>query len=299
MESMAPENHQLDTSVEIVTPENIAFRYHVAGPFRRLPAYIIDMVVQALLLLVVGGGTTILFGMIGLPALGIGLWLIFGFVLSWFYGGLFETYWNGQTPGKRMMRIRVIATDGQPVNGLQAVLRNFLRAIDGLPLNFYQVGLFTASMNDRFQRLGDLAAGTMVVVEQREWFQGLLRVDDPEVARITQEIPPSFQASPSLAKALAAYVQRRLAFPVPRRMEVARHLAEPLIRRLGLPPYTNPDLLLCAVYQRAFITDIGEPVDGVSPFDSPKPPAAARAAIDEGENPFAGAATPSPEATGS
>lgn len=293
---MAPRNHQLDTSIEIVTPENVSFRYHVAGPFRRLPAFMIDMGFQALIITL--GGRLIVFVMLVLfgvsgAFLGVGFYLILAFVISWFYGGLFETYWNGQTPGKRLTRIRVIGTDGQPVNGLQAVLRNLLRAIDCQPFFLYQFGLFSALMNDRFQRLGDLAAGTMVVVEEREWFQGILRIDEPEVLRLVQRIPPSFQASPSLARALAAYVQRRLAFPVARRVEVARHLAEPLARRFGLSEGINPDHLLCAVYQRAFITDtLGETLEPVGPFqaDGP-PPGSTPAPVAAGDSPFAQAST--------
>ncbi len=285
---MALENHQLDTSIEIITPENVSFRYHVAGPFRRLPAYLIDCVLQIVIWVASSLLLAFVFGMAGLPSLGMGFSLAFLFVLSWFYGGLFETYWNGQTPGKRLMSVRVISTDGQPINGLQAVLRNFLRAIDAQPFFLFQVGLFSSMMNDRFQRLGDLASGTMVIVEEREWFRGIIRIDEPEVARLAQRIPPSFQATPSLAKALAAYVQRRMAFPVMRRIEVARHLAEPLIRRFGLPEGINPDHLLCAVYQRAFITDA--PVDverPANPFQHSLP-AQAPLPTTGGDNPFAG-----------
>jgi uncharacterized RDD family membrane protein YckC len=289
---MAHENHQLDTSIEIVTPENVSFRYHVAGPFRRLPAFFLDVVLQVLLCCLASMVLALIFGLLGIPALGWGFSLIFWFVVSWFYGGLFEAYWNGQTPGKRMMRVRVISTDGQPINGLQAVLRNLLRAIDAQPFFFYQFGLFSSMMNNRFQRLGDLAAGTMVIVEEREWFQGILKIDEPEVLRLTQLVPPSFQATPSLARALAAYVQRRLAFPVMRRMEVARHLAEPLARRFGMPEGINPDHLLCAVYQRAFITDTpGEDRAEASPFLAAGSLVTETASSqDEGESPFAAAA---------
>lgn len=290
MEGMAHENHQLDTSIEIVTPENVSFRYHVAGPFRRLPAYLLDCFFQVVLWAAVSVMLSLAFSMVGLPSLGIGFSLVFLFVVSWFYGGLFEAYWNGQTPGKRMMRIRVISTDGQPINGLQAVLRNFLRAIDSLP--FYQIGLFSSMANDRFQRLGDLASGTMVIVEEREWFRGIIRIDEPDVVRLAQRIPPSFQASPSLARTLAAYVQRRLAFPVMRRVEVARHLAEPLARRFGLPEGINPDHLLCAVYQRVFITDLPGEQEPASPFLVTEPSAAGAAAVvaEPGASPFGTAA---------
>ncbi len=120
-----------------------------------------------------------LFTAVGLAGLGFGFWLILWFVLSWFYGGLFETYCNGQTPGKRMMRIRVIASDGQPINGLQAVLRNLLRAIDAQPLFTYQLGLFSAMMNDRFQRLGDLASARWSWSTSAERFRGFSKSTSP------------------------------------------------------------------------------------------------------------------------
>ncbi len=253
---------QLDTTIEIVTPENIAFQHRVAGPFRRLPAYLIDAFIQT----AVSGVTILLllliFGTFSLPNTGMGVGLVLWFLMNWFYHGLFETYFNGQTPGKRLMRIRVVSVDGQPVSGLQAVLRNVLRILDGQPGVFYllgpfvyQFGLVAALMNDRFQRLGDLACGTMVVVEQGHWFHGLMRTGELEVGRMASSIPASFQVSRSMARALATYVQRRRKFSAPRRLEIARHLGEPLRQKFQLPPNTDLDLLLCGLYHRTFITD--------------------------------------------
>jgi len=256
---------QIDTTIEIITPENIAFRYRVAGPFRRLPAYLIDLAIRLTLAF---GGMFLLsfaFGMIGWGGIGIGLGLILWFVLAWFYGGLFEAFWNGQTPGKRLLQIRVLAVDGRPINALQAVLRNILRAIDSAPplvffgqpiwfLGTYLVGLVAAATNNRFQRLGDLVCGTMVVLEERSMrLPALARADLPAVRKLEGLIPPSFQPDRSLSRALAAYVERRLHFSLARRHEIARHLGEPLRQRLGLPPGTNLDLLLCALYERAFM----------------------------------------------
>jgi len=252
---MIADRQQLDNAMEIVTPENIAFRYQVAGPFRRLPAYLIDLVIRGAMFV---GGTIVVwlvFGLAGLPGLGIGLSLVLWFALGWFYGGLFETFWNGQTPGKRLMRIRVLSVDGQPINGLQAVLRNVLRALDQQPAIFFLVGLVTASLNDRFQRMGDLACGTMVVIEEGPWFRGVIRLSDPEAIRLAGQIPASFQASATMARALAAYVERRGNILPMRRLEIARHLAEPLRAKFDLPPGTDPDMLLCGLYQRTFITD--------------------------------------------
>jgi uncharacterized RDD family membrane protein YckC len=265
---MGNEKGQLDTSVEIVTPENIAFRYQVAGPFRRLLAYVIDVMVRGIVFFAVSITVTIIFGIVGLAGFGTALALIFWFVLSWFYGGLFETLWNGQTPGKRLLQIRVLAVDGQPINGLQAVLRNILRTVDMQPGVLSTVGLLTAMMNNRFQRLGDIACGTMVVIEERHWFRGVIRITEPEVIRLAGQIPASFQATRSQARALSAYVHRRVYFPWMRRMEIARYMAEPLRQRLDLPPGTNLDHLLCALYHRTFVTDRGEetPPAAESPF---------------------------------
>jgi len=264
---MAGEKTQLDTTIEIVTPENIAFRYCVAGPFHRLPAYLIDLVIRWLLAV---AGMVILmlfFGVAGLGGLGMGMSLVLWFLLEWFYGGVFETFFNGQTPGKRLLRIRVVCIDGQPINGLQAVLRNVLRVVDAQPLVFCQVGLLAATISDRFQRLGDLVCGTMVVVEERQRLHGLTPTGEPEAPRMAALIPANFQASRTLARALAAYVERRRMFSWGRRLEIARHLAEPLRQKFRLPPDTDPDLLLCGLYHRIFIADGDQqPAAGSSPF---------------------------------
>jgi len=262
---MAQNRGQIDTTIEIVTPENIAFRYRVAGPFQRLPAYLIDLGIRIVVAMTGMFALTIAFGMLGWPGIGAGLGFILWFVLAWFYGGLFEAFWNGQTPGKRMMQIRVVTVDGRPINALQAVMRNLLRAVDSQPslvllghpiwlLGTYLVGLVAATTNNRFQRLGDLVCGTMVVREERGVrMPALPRTDLPQVRRLEALIPPGFQPSRSLSRALAAYVQRRLQFSLARRQEIARHLGEPLRRRFGLPADTNLDLLLCALYERTFV----------------------------------------------
>ncbi|HVX09847.1 MAG TPA: RDD family protein [Pirellulales bacterium] len=255
----------IDTRIEIVTPENIAFQYRVAGPFRRLPAYLIDVAVKVLAVIVLLM-LNVAFGIVGQVGIGVAVGLVAWFLLDWFYGGLFETYWNGQTPGKRMMRIRVVSDEGQPINGWQAVLRNFLRSADALPpviefaelpISFptYLLGLLTVMMNDRYQRLGDLAAGTMVIIEEPQRHYGIAPMQEPEAIRLAGDLPAGFRASRGLARALAAYVQRRHTFPWRRRIEIAMHIGEPLREKLNLPPDVNYDLLLCALYYRTFITD--------------------------------------------
>jgi len=267
----------LDNCILIVTPENIAFQYRVAGPFRRAVAYLCDLALQCIVFYTIFRVTVVLVGF-GLSGIGIGLGLVLWFVASWFYGGLFETFWNGQTPGKRLLGIRVLRTDGRPINGMQAVLRNILRVVDQQPLFFCQLGFWAAAMNDRFQRLGDLACGTIVILEERQWFSGLTQAAGPEVTRLAASIPAGFEVDWTLSRVLAAYVQRRQTFPAERRYEIARHLADPLRQTFGLPPGTNPDLLLCGLYHRTFIADPHHE-SLRSPRRAAGPVAAARAAV--------------------
>jgi uncharacterized RDD family membrane protein YckC len=268
-ERRTPRVTQLDTTIEIVTPENIAFRYQLAGPFRRVFAFLIDFAVRASVIVLVAMVLGCAGAVVGF--LGLAVVILSYFVLEWFYGALFETFWNGQTPGKRLMGIRVLTTSGQPINGLQAVLRNVLRFADAMPpitpaalglmpvvawmVPTFLLGLLVTSMNRRYQRLGDLVCGTMVVIEESSWLLGIQKVEDPRAIQLAGYLPPTYQVSRSLAKALATYVERRKYFSLPRRREIARHLGEPLLREFGFPADTSHDLLLCALYYRTFVTD--------------------------------------------
>jgi uncharacterized RDD family membrane protein YckC len=258
---------QVDSTIDVVTPENIAFEYQLAGPFRRLPAFLIDLGVRfgvwiaALLFFAFTGALT------GSGEVGIAIWLLLWFVMEWFYGGLLETFWNGQTLGKRMLGMRVLRTDGQPINGLQAVMRNVLRLVDLMPLvpltagaevgqgilPMCLIGLLTPMMTRRSQRLGDLVCGTMVVVEERKWLVTAAKVDERQVKSLAGELSATFTVTHKLSQALAAYVERRRYLSAERRREIARHLTDSLTARLGVPHDTDPDLLLCALYYRTFV----------------------------------------------
>jgi len=280
---MADTAKPLDNRIEIVTPENIAFQYRLAGPFWRLPAYLIDVGVR-LALVAVTILVFILFGFVNLWALGVLPLLISWFLLAWFYGGFFETIWNGQTPGKRAMGLRVVQTDGRPIDAMQAVLRNVLRSVDSMPffldvavvgMPCYQVGLISCASNSRYQRMGDLACGTMVVIEEKERLYGVARITVPAVLNLAATLPTDFIPSPSLVRAVAMYVERRGRFSPGRRAEIARHVSRALVDRFGLPADTNDDFLLCAVYHRHFarsteMNDLAasdtEPRAATSPF---------------------------------
>jgi uncharacterized RDD family membrane protein YckC len=244
----------IDATTEVVTPENIAVHYRVAGPVRRSLSFAIDL---TLFCSIMGAVTVaiLIFSVMLASWLGAAIWLIFIFFMYWFYFGAQEWWFRGRTFGKWLLGLRVITIEGQPINGLQAIMRALLRTPDFfLPV----IDLVTMSLTDRFQRLGDIVCGTVVVFEERQWLFGVAKLDDPRAVQLASYLPPDFEVTKSLAKALSTYVERRRFFSPPRRREVARHLAEPLLKRFGLPADTSYDLLLCALYYRAFIADRGE-----------------------------------------
>lgn len=275
----------VDSAIEIVTPENIAFRYELAGPFRRLPAFLIDVVIRVTaVFVIVFAAAFIGWGLTG--GVGVAVALLGIFLLEWFYGGIFETYWNGQTPGKRVMGLRVLTVDGRPINGLQAVLRNVLRTVDMMPLvppallvpdsiemgviPTFLVGLAVATCSRRFQRMGDLVCGTIVVVEDRTWLFGISKIDDPRASQLAEYIPANFVVHRQLSRALATYLERRRFFSPARRREIASHIAKPLIEKFNLPRDTSYDLMVCAMYYRTFVAHRGDDTPLIMPpQDSP------------------------------
>lgn len=248
----------IDLIARIQTPENIEFQYRLAGPFRRFPPFCIDVVIRGMIIFAVwflfGLLGALLFGPSGFGAsmdLVVFLLVVFQFFLQWFYGAFFEAYWNGQTPGKWLCGLRVISVDGRPINISQAIVRNLLRSADLFPTGI--VGMVSMTVTQRFQRLGDLAAGTMVVENQVSWVPPNVKFEDPRVPSLAEHIPADFRLSATLAKAIALYVERRIRIPIGRRAELANYIAMPLFRKFGFREDTSSDLLLCAIYYREFI----------------------------------------------
>jgi uncharacterized RDD family membrane protein YckC len=277
---------KLDTSVTIVTPENIEFSYRLAGPFRRLGAFLVDLLIKLVFLIVLSvfAGLAGLFATIG-EGLTSFILLVTSFLMDWFYGMLWETMWSGQTPGKKVFSLRVISCDGRPINGVQAAIRNLLRVADlGVPASIqifspdappgyifptFTVGFISMALTKRFQRIGDLAADTMVIVEERAWQPVLFKIDDARAEALAEFIPADFVVPLSMAKALSLYVAKRSKLPLLRRQELAKHLAEPLIAKFGFMSDTSPDLMLCALYLHAFYSSSQQrtgPRHSLSPF---------------------------------
>jgi uncharacterized RDD family membrane protein YckC len=186
---------------------------------------------------------------------GMGPILVGYFIVVWGYGAFCEGLFNGQTVGKRVMGLRVVSDQGIPITGAQAVLRNLVGTVDGLLPFFYLTALTSMVLTRKSQRLGDLAAGTMVVVEERRRRVGVVRVRDQAVEALLPWLPLRIAAGPEMARALSDYVKHRRRFGGARREEMAAHLARPLRERYKLPPNAPSDTILCAVYHRVFLGD--------------------------------------------
>src|SRR5436309_2451113 len=151
---------------QVLTPESVEFAYEVAGLGSRMLAVLIDMgvLVAGVLLGTLVGLTTAFFGGI----LGIFLQYVLPFAFLFGYFIVCEWRLNGQTVGKRLLDLRVIDDRGFSIDLFQSVIRNLLRLVDMMPFVFYGVGGVAALCNARQKRLGDSAAGTLVVkVRQR------------------------------------------------------------------------------------------------------------------------------------
>ncbi len=232
-----PHKRKVDTRVVVETPEGVDFQFVIAGPGTRAWAWLIDMLLKFGILAVVGIILAI-FGLISSASENVvqGAMLIYGFLMEWFYGGLFEWWMNGQTPGKKSAGLRVVRTNGTPVDIKSAIGRNFLRTADMLPL-FYTCGLISMLMTRRMQRLGDLVFDTMVIDERREWISrtgGLTANIEP---LLRSECPRRFNVPERTLAVIERLFESDRIISDARREEISRPLSESLRRRLG---YQDP-----------------------------------------------------------
>jgi uncharacterized RDD family membrane protein YckC len=156
---------RLDTLQSVELAEGVEIRLRMAGPLPRAGAYVIDLLIRTAVLFV--GGIVISISGIAIGAnVSGGLMLLSWFLLDWLYPVYFESGKRGATPGKRAAGLRVVQATGSPITVGQAVVRNFLRFIDGMPFFTYGFGVASCLATKRFQRLGDLAAGTVVIYDR-------------------------------------------------------------------------------------------------------------------------------------
>jgi len=166
--------------------------------------------------LLIGGVVMFLLSLAAIPldlgGLGGGLFLLAVFVIQWFYPVLFEVLARGQTPGKKMLGIAVVNDDLSPVTLGTSLVRNLLRTVDFLPL-CYLAGLVTMLCNRRFQRLGDLAAGTLVVSISRTVHAAAVEDIAP--------LAPVLALSRGEQTSIVHFLQRGAQLSAPRQQELA------------------------------------------------------------------------------
>lgn len=202
------ESPPLDTIATIDSPEQVRFEVRLAGPARRGLAYAIDLLIKLGVLL--GLGILLLIGGMSRSELGgwtLGVYVLVAFFMEWGYGVLFESITSGRTPGKRAMRLRVVKEGGHPINFMDAFLRNLLRAADFLPSG-YALGVVVMGLDPRFRRLGDLVAGTMVVVEERSHVAPAVQLRPPPTAAELAALPATARLLPAEREALDLFVRR-------------------------------------------------------------------------------------------
>ncbi|WP_101675233.1 RDD family protein [Alloalcanivorax mobilis] len=146
----------IDDQIHIDTPEGARLTLSPAGPLPRALAYGIDFLIRGVILLVVALPMT-LFG-----EGGSGVYLVLLFLLEWFYPVFFEAFNQGRTPGKKRLGLAVVHSNGAPLGFNGSLVRNLLRAADLFPM-FYLTGFVVMLISPRQQRLGDLAADTLVI----------------------------------------------------------------------------------------------------------------------------------------
>lgn len=222
-------------TLAVTTPENVTFHFELAGPGTRAAAWVLDLLVMATMITTVA----IVVSLAGaaLAALANVIMLVVSFLVLWWYGTLFEWAWRGQSLGKRVLGLRVLQQNGLRITFAQAVIRNLVRVLDMLPFS-YLVGGASLLIDARARRLGDLAAGTIVIQERT--------LPAPSVI-----VPPAlryntFLADPNVRHAarritaperdvMIAVSLRRDALPLHVRHELFEELAAHLEGRLGLP----------------------------------------------------------------
>lgn len=199
---------RLDTIATVDSPEQVRFVYRVAGPGRRALAYLIDLLIKTAVLL--GLGLLLLIGgyhYVRLTGWSVGIFTLVVFAIEWAYNVLFESLTSGRTPGKRALRLRVVKDGGYPIGFVDALLRNLLRAADFLPSG-YALGVVVMGLDPRFRRLGDLVAGTMVVVEERSHLGVAVRLLPPPTAEELAAMPMAARLEAAEREALDLFVRR-------------------------------------------------------------------------------------------
>lgn len=236
----------LDDELVIETPERVELHYVLANVGNRFLAAAIDHLIQtiAIVVIVIAAGTLSdwqIFASMGVWTAALTVLAVFA--VYWGYFVVFETLWSGQTPGKRMMRLRVVREDGRPVRFFEVFVRNLLRvAIDVQPLPSYAVGVVSIIFSARSKRVGDFVAGTVVVKERATEAPSLneiIKISEIEQQRLDRRGPAPFAADTRLLseqelRAVKTFLKRRFELQEPNRTALAARIAQPISAKLGV-----------------------------------------------------------------
>ncbi|MBK3868183.1 RDD family protein [Pseudomonas stutzeri] len=203
----------LDNRLRVETPEGIDLLLRPAGLVPRALAFAVDLAIRGAILLALF--TT--FGLLGKFGIGLGALLLF--LVQWWYMVLFEVLNQGRTPGKYWLGLRVVHDDGTPVGWASSLTRNLLRFVDLLPFGYF-LGALSCLGHPMFKRLGDIAAGTLVVYRETPAARPTLPPAEP--------VPPPTGLSLDEQRALIAFSERQSSLTPERRRELASILADPL-----------------------------------------------------------------------
>jgi len=251
----------LDTDIAIETPEHIVFRHRVAGPARRLLAYLLDLaicygalVAVALVVMAIAFGASARGATEAVGGAGIGLLLVLAFAIQWVYFAVLEA-WRGTTPGKAALGLRVLTTTGRPIGFREAALRNVLRAADALPLAYTAgclsiAGLASMVVTRHFQRLGDLAAATIVVMTSRARATAPFVLSPPALPQELALLSDDVRLDADERQAIELFLRRAGQLGPARSHELASMIAPVLGARFGVPS-ADPSRTLALIYDRA------------------------------------------------
>lgn len=250
-----------DTTTRIEAPEHVAFEFDLAGPWRRAWAYAIDLLVRAAILsaLVAAlmASASLFLGWSEVFETHAALGLLAWFALEWFYHVGFEWLWDGKTPGKRVMHLRVVKSGGYPIGLQDAMLRNLLRAADslppigaGLPMPTYLLGMLVSAADAQFRRLGDQVADTLVISDRPRFLRRPPPIEPPPTRRELETVPERPRLAIEERKVLDAFVARWPDIGAGRRDEIAQEFAVVLAERWGQPHPDEPARYLQLVHHR-------------------------------------------------
>jgi uncharacterized RDD family membrane protein YckC len=241
----------MEERVHISTPDHVSLEFELAGPGSRFSAYVIDFLVNVLLIIVIvlavyaSGAVVTLRSLMGAAtsiswseSWILALLVLVIFLINWGYYVFFEGLGKGSTPGKKRMGIRVIRQDGLPIGWREAALRNLVRAADMLPPPSYILGGLVMYFDPQGRRLGDMVAGTYVVVEKfdiaAQGVSGAAWAKRVEQGRSRQALTlPRGTISAQQLALIEQFLARSHELSQVRRAQIVWQIAEPLLPLLG------------------------------------------------------------------